>query len=96
MQEAPQAPQAVIEEIEKIESQLDDVVNHGSDEDLFIASYLQGHFMVVARPLEVEPDATIETLDEGMRKSFINAFRNRELDEDDQDKVLAMWQRLRA
>ncbi len=90
------APQSVIDTIAQIEEKLDDVVNHGSDDDLFIASYLQGHFMVVARPLEVQPDATTETLDEGMRRSFTAAFRNRELDEVDQDKVLALWQRLRS
>ncbi|GGW95071.1 YfcL family protein [Alteromonas halophila] len=90
------APQSLIDEITKIEAQLDDVVNHGSDDDLFIASYLQGHFMVVARPLEVETDASVEDLDEGMRKSFTTAFRNRELEEADQDKVLALWQRLRG
>ena len=34
------APQDVVNAIVKIEAALDDVVNHGSDDELFIASYL--------------------------------------------------------
>ncbi len=38
------APESVVNAIADIEASLDDVVNHGSDDELFIASYLQGHF----------------------------------------------------
>ena len=45
------APESVVNAIADIEASLDDVVNHGSDDELFIASYLQGHFAVEARQL---------------------------------------------
>lgn len=47
------ASTAFIDYIGQIESALDSVVDHGSDEELFIASYLQGHFAVIARQQEM-------------------------------------------
>jgi len=58
------APQGVVKAIAEIEASLDDVVNHGSDDELFIASYLQGHFAVEARQLEMREDASLELLNE--------------------------------
>ena len=51
------APESVVNAIADIEASLDDVVNHGSDDELFIASYLQGHFAVEARQIEMQEDA---------------------------------------
>jgi len=60
------APESVVNAIADIEASLDDVVNHGSDDELFIASYLQGHFAVEARQLEMQEDATIAMLDDNI------------------------------
>lgn len=88
------APQEVIKAIADIEAALDDVVNHGSDDELFIASYLQGHFAVEARQLEMAKEASIELLHTKVTKSLTNAFQNKELEEDDAEKVVALWNRM--
>ncbi len=88
------APQDVVNAIAKIEAALDDVVNHGSDDELFIASYLQGHFAVEARQLEMHADASLALLDEKMINSLNNAFNNKELEGDDAAQVKQLWSRL--
>ena len=88
------APQEVVNAIAKIEAALDDVVNHGSDDELFIASYLQGHFAVEARQLEMHADASLTLLDEKMMDSLNNAFNNKELEGDDAAQVKQLWSRL--
>ena len=88
------APQDVVNAIAKIEASLDDVVNHGSDDELFIASYLQGHFAVEARQLEMHADASLTLLDEKMMDSLNSAFNNKELEGDDAAQVKQLWSRL--
>ncbi|OFC70986.1 YfcL family protein [Alteromonas confluentis] len=94
MQYPAAASTAFIEQIGQIEEALDGVVDHGDDDELFIASYLQGHFAVIARQQEMESDATLSSLDDAMQGSLQAAFDNKELDDGDQQKVLALWQRL--
>lgn len=89
----PKAPQEVNQLINSIEQSLDDVVNHGDDDELFIASYLQGHFAVIARQVEMEAAATIAMLDREIKASLALAFENNELETDDQQKVYALWAR---
>ncbi len=90
------APQGVVKAIAEIEALLDDVVNHGSDDELFIASYLQGHFAVEARQLEMREDASLELLNEKMLSSLETAFKNNELESEDAKQVKALWARLVA
>jgi|TARA_B100000953_G_scaffold287563_1_gene269913 DNA polymerase II large subunit len=90
------APQGVVKAIAEIEASLDDVVNHGSDDELFIASYLQGHFAVEARQLEMREDASLELLNEKMLSSLESAFKNNELESEDAKQVKALWARLVA
>ena len=90
------APQGVVKAIAEIEAALDDVVNHGSDDELFIASYLQGHFAVEARQLEMREDASLELLNEKMLSSLESAFKNNELESEDAKQVKALWARLVA
>lgn len=88
------APQDVVEKIAKIEAALDDVVNHGDDDELFIASYLQGHFAVESRQLEMQESATMEQLNDNMTESLNRAFANNELEQADAKLVSALWARL--
>lgn len=90
------APTEFIDAVGIIEDALDGVVDHGSDDELFIASYLQGHFAVIARQQEMTPDATLDTLDEAITGSLQAAFDNKELETDDQQRVFVLWQRLLA
>ena len=82
--------------VENLEAELDNVVNIGTDDELFIASYLQGHLAVIAKPMEVQIDATLEKLDSAMQTSLHAAFSNNELEVADQEKVLQLWAKLRA
>lgn len=87
--------QTFIDQVAQLESKLDDVVNHGSDEQLFIASYLQGHVAVVAKPMEIEATADLQQLDSALMTSLNQAFENKELEPEDQAKVLSLWRELK-
>lgn len=80
--------------IQKTEGYLDQVVEHGNDQELFIASYLQGHFAVAAGQSQVQRMTQVEQLSELMHTSLGQAFANNELEADDQKQVLSLWQNL--
>jgi hypothetical protein len=82
--------------IQKTEDYLDQVVGYGNDQELFIASYLQGHFAVVAGQSQVRQMTQIRQLNELMSSSLDAAFDNNELADDDQQQVLNLWQVLLA
>ncbi|MFS1703944.1 YfcL family protein [Alteromonas sp. AMM-1] len=96
MQEQVKAPASFVQLVNDIDTALDNVVDTGSDDALFIASYLQGHFAVQARKLELEAEASAQLLNERMQTSLSAAFENKELEGDDQTAVLALWQQLLA
>jgi hypothetical protein len=91
-----QQPNELTSFIQKTEEYLDQVVGHGNDQELFIASYLQGHFAVVAGKSQVLQMTQIEQLAELMNTSLVAAFDNNELAADDQQQVLGLWQKLLA
>ena len=82
--------------IQKTERYLDNVVEHGDDQELFIASYLQGHFAVVAGQSQVQQMTQVTQLAELMDTSLSSAFSNQELIADDQQQVLSLWQTLQS
>ncbi len=82
--------------IQRTERYLDQVVEHGNDQELFIASYLQGHFAVSAGQSQVQHMTQIEQLSELMDTSLTTAFGNNELASDDHKQVLSLWQSLLA
>lgn len=88
------APQSVVDHINRIDDALDDVVNHGSDDDLFVASYLQGHYAVIARQVEMQPEATLSLLNDKVMSSLQAAFDNGEVDDSDAKKVNRLWDTL--
>ena len=94
--EVNQQPDGLLSFIQKTERYLDQVVGHGNDQELFIASYLQGHFAVVAGQSQVQQMTQVEQLSELMRVSLDSAFNNNELVEDDQQQVLNLWQTLQT
>jgi hypothetical protein len=94
--EVNQQPDGLLSFIQKTERYLDQVVGHGNDQELFIASYLQGHFAVVAGQSQVQQMTQVEQLSELMRVSLDYAFNNNELVEDDQQQVLNLWQTLQT
>jgi DNA-binding phage protein len=82
--------------IQKTERYLDNVVEHGDDQELFIASYLQGHFAVVAGQSQVQQMTQVTQLAELMDTSLSSAFSNQELIADDQQQVATLWQTLQV
>jgi hypothetical protein len=78
--------------IQQIENYLDNVVQHGNDQALFISSYLQGHFAVVAGQSQVQQMVRVVQLVQLMEQSLEKAFANNELETTDQKQVLALWQ----
>ncbi len=90
----PKTPNELSQFIQKTEHYLDNVVEHGDDQALFIASYLQGHFAVAAGQSQVQNMQQVAELDELMRVSLTGAFENNELQAQDQQQVQALWQQL--
>ncbi|MFT5676796.1 MAG: hypothetical protein ACI808_002745 [Paraglaciecola sp.] len=82
--------------IEQTQEYLDTVVINGSDHELFIASYLTGHFALVVGQAQVEKDAageqmSIVHLNGLMLNSLDSAFLQNELEKDEQKQVLSLW-----
>ena len=61
-QETHQQPDELTSFIQKTEGYLDQVVGHGNDQALFIASYLQGHFAVAAGLSQVKQMTRIKQM----------------------------------
>jgi len=80
--------------IQKAESAFAQVVDQGSDQELFIASYLQGHFDLVLSQAEQQQQINLLGLDKLMQQSLSQAFANKELEADDQQRVLSFWQHI--
>lgn len=84
--------QSVFDEfVNKAEAKLDAVVEHGSDQELFVAGYLHGHFSLVVSQVEQSQSRSIDNLDQIMRESLDAAFRQNELEVEDQEQVQTLW-----
>ncbi|GAA0366007.1 hypothetical protein GCM10009092_32940 [Bowmanella denitrificans] len=80
--------------VDEVEAAFDQAVMDGSDHELFISSYLSGHFsLMVARALN-SAEYCLEKLDSAMQQSLTQAFANRELESADQAQVQALWQKM--
>ncbi|GGD67327.1 YfcL family protein [Lacimicrobium alkaliphilum] len=83
-----------VQHIEEIEQHFHQTIAQGSEQELFISSYLNGHFdLMVSRALNMGIYNT-EALDQAIRQSLQKAFDNSELEPDDQQQVITLWQRL--
>lgn len=87
--------------IEQAQVYLDGVVVNGSDHELFIASYLTGHFAVVVGQAQIENDTALDKmsmprLNEMMLNSLHAAFLNNELEKAEQHHVLELWDKITA
>ena len=80
--------------ITRTEAYLDNVVEHGDDQALFIASYLQGHFAVAAGQSQVRQMTHLDELAKLMDDSLTSAFDNNELIDNDKQQVIKLWQLL--
>lgn len=81
--------------LDQAEAQLDKVVDNGSDQELFIASYLHGHFsLAVSQALQSEVP-NVDGLNTVLLKNLQDAFDNHELEPVDQQQVLKLWSQLK-
>lgn len=80
--------------VDDVQTELDKVVLKGSDQQLFIASYLTGHFSLLHSHAKSNDDYSFEAIDDYMISSLNVAFANKELAEADQQQVLDLWQQL--
>ncbi|OTA20441.1 hypothetical protein Xbed_01471 [Xenorhabdus beddingii] len=77
-------------------AQIDDMVEHASDDELFAGGYLRGHLTLAVAELEQEGANTVEHLHQRVEESVHKAIKAGELTPPDQVLVLATWQRLLA
>ncbi|MFT5312769.1 MAG: hypothetical protein ACI8Z9_001250 [Paraglaciecola sp.] len=77
--------------VTQTERYLDEVVIEGSDQELFIASYLSGHFSLVVSWAELQEDWALEHLSKSMLTNLNTAFLQKELPEEEQKQVLFLW-----
>ncbi|MDP5130681.1 MAG: YfcL family protein [Paraglaciecola sp.] len=80
--------------ISKAEQYFVDVVDSGSDQDLFIAGYVQGHFSLALAKLQSCDDKSAEQLTIILDNSLTQAFADNELDLDDQAQCRKLVEQL--
>ncbi|CDG18335.1 YfcL family protein [Xenorhabdus doucetiae] len=78
----------------RILAQIDDRVEHASDDELFAGGYLRGHLTLAVAELEQEGANTVEQLHQRVEESIHKAIKAGELAPPDQALVLATWQAL--
>lgn len=80
--------------VEKAEQYFSEVVESGSDQQLFIAGYLQGHFfLVLAQCQQSQNDSTI-AFKALLLESLEKAFAKKELEPQDQRQVVDLLEAL--
>ena len=75
-----------------IQLAFDAVVDSGSEQELFISGYLNGHFSLVVSQCLNSAKLSVADLDEAMQASLSKAFADGELELKDQEQVKAFWQ----
>ncbi|MDX7988440.1 YfcL family protein [Xenorhabdus sp. 12] len=78
----------------RILAQIDDMVEHASDDELFAGGYLRGHLTLAVAELEQEGATTAQQLHQRVEESVHRAIKAGELTPPDQVLVLATWQKL--
>lgn len=77
-----------------LEQAFDKVVEVGSDQQLFVSSYLSGHFSLIVANALNQQQYCLQALDESMQASLAAAFAKGELQQQDQAEVMDLWQTL--
>ncbi|EPL8094889.1 YfcL family protein [Morganella morganii] len=78
----------------RILAQIDDMVEHATDDELFAGGYLQGHLTLAVAELEQSGDHSVEALHNRVEESIRQAISAGELTPPDQVLVLETWKRL--
>lgn len=82
------------DKVDTIEAQLDMIVDSGTDDELFIASYFHGHFSLAVSQVPDDVDDKMVFLRQTLIANLNDAFVNRELEATDQQKIWTLLERL--
>ncbi|MCH1414772.1 MAG: YfcL family protein [Glaciecola sp.] len=82
------------DKVDTIEAQLDMIVDSGTDDELFIASYFHGHFSLAVSQVPDDVDDKMVFLRQTLIANLNDAFVNRELEDIDQQKIWTLLERL--
>ncbi|GBL03424.1 YfcL family protein [Glaciecola sp. KUL10] len=84
--------------VDSIVAGLESFISDGTDQELFIASYLHGHFdlaIVKAEKADVPDESVhISYLKQALTEQLQEAFDNNELNDNDQAEVFSLVERL--
>ena len=83
-----------LDKVDTIEAQLDKIVDSGTDDELFIASYFHGHFSLAVSQVPDNIDDKMVFLRQTLTANLHDAFVNRELENADQQKIWTLLERL--
>ncbi|MFC3914243.1 YfcL family protein [Pseudaeromonas sharmana] len=75
-------------------AQIDAMVAHGSDDELFASGYLRGHISLAVANCEIHGKTLVRDVEMNVLRSLQQACLNGELNDQDQRLVDEMWQRL--
>lgn len=81
--------------IEQMEVQFFDVIEKGSDEELALSSYLQGHFDLMLTKTDAEKTHVYAFI-EHFESSLLTAFEQGELASQDQREAKKLWNNLKS
>ena len=70
------------------------IVDSGTDDELFIASYFHGHFSLAVSQVPDDVDDKMVFLRQTLTANLSDAFVNRELEDIDQQKIWTLLERL--
>ncbi len=82
---------------EKLLTHIDHMVETASDDELFAGGYLRGHFDLAVGYAQVEElNLSIDELNNQVESSLVKAYRNGELNEEDKELVVRLWDEVKA
>ncbi|QWV05446.1 YfcL family protein [Pseudoalteromonas shioyasakiensis] len=83
--------------IDAAQQYFDDLVDKATDDELFAGGYLRGHFDLVVGYAQVEElNLSIDELNNQVESSLVKAYRNGELNEEDKELVVRLWDEVKA
>jgi hypothetical protein len=80
--------------VDRCQELFDTFVDQGTDEELFISSYLSGHFDLIVGQAFIKKNYAFFDLDRSIINSLEAGFETDNLTADEQEKALQLWHRL--
>ena len=82
------------EAIELCQQRFDSVVDNGTDEELFLSSYLCGHFDLIVGQAFLQQNYSLEDVNIKVLESVNAASGDDNLSEDELDQIIELWSQL--